>query len=186
MITLTLVVLVASAALAGGSPDSNTRTQTIGVTVPTVRIVGVYDDATITVVAPTTAGTAPDPAVSNTTYLRYTALDRLSGSTTVHSGIDAAVSTTTGHGLPAGTQLQLAAGAPAGSDAHGNLGTYFATLSNLTTSAGQRLIANIGSGYTGTGTTDGASLVYTLTITDWTQIRAGATPTWVVFTMTDN
>jgi hypothetical protein len=173
MIALTLVVLVSSAALAADA----TAHQTIGVNVPVIRVAGVSGDANITVVAPTVAGEAPAPAVSNTTYLRYTTVSATQG-----TSIDAKISA-----IPAGSTIRLVAGAPAaGSGKAGSVGLFFGAF-NLSTTTDGHLINGITSGFTGNNslTNDGASLVYTLTITDWTAIRAAVTHPTVTFTMRD-
>jgi hypothetical protein len=177
MITLTLLVLVASAAMAGPG-DTNVAHQTIGVTIPVMRVAGVDADANLTILAPTVAGTPPLPAVSDPTYLRYTSV----WDGTHKAAFDASVV-----GVPVGTNLALLSGYPTGSGATGDLGTVLAYGAIPTLDATHRRLINaIGSGFTGRGAGDGASLVYTLTITDWTQVRAAITHPTVTFTMTDN
>jgi hypothetical protein len=165
--------------------DGPTKTQTIGVTVPTLRLAGVTSAANIEIVAPTVAGQAPLDANSDAvTYLRFTCIQTATG---IKTGVDVHAS-----GIPAGTYLGLAASAP-NSDAMGVLpgaGAYFAfpvtTGHTGLPTSDQPLVEALGSSYSGSGDSDGIGLVYTLHIYDWTAVRAGTTHPLVTFTMRDS
>jgi hypothetical protein len=111
------------------------------------------------------------------TYLRYTVVSAHPNL----SGVDVAVT-----GLPAGTNLALDTAAPAaGSGKMGDVGLLFNSSAGLSSSAFQ-MIEKIGSCLTGRADGDGVSLLYTLTINDWTKIRAGTTGATATFTMRDS
>lgn len=152
---------------------SDTATQSVTMTVNEIAVIDVTNQTvSLTITAPAQGGAAPTNPTDASTYLQYTS----TVSTGTTRKITAAIGAT--DSAPAGTSLKLAATVPAG------MGI---AASELTLDSTARdLVTGIGSVNTGTGSTDGAQLNYTLSIVDMTQLVANENKTvTVTFTLTD-
>ncbi|MGQ9779876.1 MAG: hypothetical protein ACUVRM_08380, partial [Bacillota bacterium] len=152
---------------------SDTATQSVTMTVNEIAVIDVAGgNVTLTITAPTQGGAPPANPTNNSTYLQYTS----TVPTATTRKITAAFGAT--DAPPTGTSLKLSATVPAG------MGTAAPQLT-LSSTAGD-LVTGIGSVYTGTGTTNGAQLNYTLSIDNFSQLVVGESKTvTVTFTLTD-
>ena len=116
-----------------------------------VIIVNPGSDVTLTVSAPETAGDVPADTVNNSNYLQYTTTVAGSSTKKITAQLSAAVLT--------GCSLKLASEVGSGSNEGTSAGQV--TLSSV---SAPDIITGIGTCATGTSSTDGAKLTYTLTV----------------------
>lgn len=119
-----------------------------------------------------TPGQAPGNDTDATKYLRYTVLSL--------SGTDQEITATiSGDPVPTGARLDVAA--TVGSSGAGDEGTTGGTV-NLST--GGDVINSIASCYTGVGATSGSNMTYTLSVDNWSTIKALAAASTITVTYT--
>ena len=155
--------------------DGLTANHAISYTVPKVALVDVEGGSSISLalVAPTEAGEGMDMSATNSSlWLNYS-------STTASAGVNT-VSVKSDVTLP-GVALKVLAGSDAGQGA-GAVGTP-SSIITLTTSD-QQIIGSIGTCYTGSGTSKGHNLTYSLATTAYNLIKYTATPTAITITYT--
>ena len=130
-------------------------------------------DITLTVSAPAIAGDTPADIINDVNYLQYTATVTTSGTKKITTQLSAAVLT--------GCSLKLQATVGSGSNEGTSAGQV--TLSNESAS---NIITGIKTCATGTGSTDGAKLIYTLTVDTMTSLVVEEEKHLnVTFTLTD-
>ena len=159
--------------------DGLTASHAISYSVPKVALVDVEGGSSISLslVAPTEAGLGMDMSASNSSlWLNY--------SSTTASAATNTVSVKTDVTLP-GVALKVLAGSDAGAG-DGTVGTP-SSIVTLSTSD-QTLISAIGTCYTGSGTSAGHNLTYSLATTGYSLIKYTATPAsvTVTYTITNN
>jgi len=169
-----LLVMVLTLGLSGVAlAVTGTATQSVTVTVAEIAVVDVTGGVlTMAVVAPTQGGALPADVTNATAYLQYSCNGATTGPTKTRK-ITVAISAAT----PVTYDLKVVASAPAA-----GLGTAAATVTLSTTAAD--LITLIGNGNTGTGTTDGSNLTYTVTCVSMPAVDAGTAYT-VTYTLTE-
>ncbi len=151
---------------------ASSDTQTVTITVDEIAAIDVTADTlTLTISTVTTAGAPPDDATDSSAYALYTSVVETGTRT-----IDAAITTGT---ILAGLQLKLVATPPENCGSAVTGGVTF----DADNTAGGSIITGIGS--CATGTTDGAQLTYTLSVTDFASLVVGTTDVTVTFTLTD-
>ena len=155
--------------------SEDTVTQQVTMQVSEICLVGVSGNPQKLVIAGSeNGGVDPLPSTDESTYVQYTS--------TVAAGVTRTLSIRWGDVdlAPAGCSLKLQA-IPAGG-ANQGVSTGELTLS----SSPQTLITNIGSCATGTGSMQGARLIYNLVVDDETQLIAGeAKSVTITLTLTD-
>ena len=130
-------------------------------------------DITLTVSAPAIAGDTPADIINDVNYLQYTATVTTSGTKKITTQLSAAVLT--------GCSLKLQATVGSGTNEGASAGQV--TLSNESAS---NIITGIKTCATGTGSTDGAKLIYTLTVDTMTSLVVEEEKHLnVTFTLTD-
>lgn len=136
--------------------DNGTFTHTLSVAIPSVALVDV-EGGNISAAFAVTGSEAglpiTAPADNNSTWLNYSAIKTGSTLKQVKVKVDK---------LLPGVAIKVTAGADAGNGG-GKMGTAVNGGVNLTTTA-QPLVTDIGSSYTGTGTTNGHNLTYSFTL----------------------
>jgi hypothetical protein len=160
---------------AANAQDGLTETHTISYEVPKVALVDVEGGASISLelVAPEEAGEGMDISATNSDlWLNYS-------STTANAGVNT-VSVKSDVTLP-GIALKVLAGSDNAAGA-GAVGTPESIIT-LTTSD-QVIIDDIGTCYTGTGTSKGHNLTYSLATTAYNLIKYTASPTSITITYT--
>ena len=131
------------------------------------------DDITLTVSAPETAGDTPADIINDANYLQYTVTVTALGTKKITTQLSAAVLT--------GCSLKLQATVGSGTNEGTSAGQV--TLSNESAS---NIITGIKTCATGTGSTDGAKLTYTLTVDTMTSLVVEEEKHLnVTFTLTD-
>lgn len=168
--------------------DTNTDNHTITISIPEVAIVDIEPSATKNITlgftAPTEAGQPLLPSASNTTlWLNYSSIKSVADPTrNVTVKLDAIIP---------GIDIHVTAAAATGAGA-GKLGTPSA---QLTLSAvDQTIVSEIGSAYTGNGTSNGHNLTYALVagsalggVAAYADLQATATTVAkVTYTISDN
>jgi len=158
LIVLALVALAASAALAATDNDSHTVT----ISVNEVAMIGVNgtNEVSLTIGAPTTDGDAflVTPANADAKWLQYTSI--VPTDSTYKRTIQVDLASGSGS-IPAGTTLKVTPSAPA-TGYKGNAGTATPQVTISQTAA--NVVTDIGSCYTGTETSNGVQLTYSLEI----------------------
>ena len=130
-------------------------------------------DITLTVSAPAIAGDTPADIINDANYLQYTATVTALGTKKITTQLSAAVLT--------GCSLKLQATVGSGTNEGTSAGQV--TLSNESAS---NIITDIKTCATGTGSTDGAKLTYTLTVDTMTSLVVEEEKHLsVIFTLTD-
>jgi hypothetical protein len=163
---------------------AQTATHGVDITINAVAMIravnglgGTALNSGFTVGAPTTAGAIPSTteASTNVLYLQYTSIKTATGTPRT---IKAVLSGT----IPAGLSITATASTPIGGT--GDVGV---TNSEQTISAtASTMIKNIGSGYTGTATMNGASITYGSTITTMADLKVtAATALTVTYTLSN-
>lgn len=179
---ITLIALAFAAlfiANTSNAQDGLTATHLIAYTVPKVALVDIEGGTTIslTLVPPTEAGLGMDMSATNSSlWMNYS-------STTANASTNT-VSVKTNSTLP-GVALKVLAS----SDAGGGDGTVGTPSSIITLSTSdQTIISDIGTCYTGDGTSKGHNLTYSLATTAYNLIKYTATPAsvTVTYTITNN
>ena len=157
---------------AGGAQSSATHDVTININ--DIAEISVNGSAvTLTITAPASGGSDPQGDSNSDAQLQYTSVV----SSTTRS-ISAKISSGT---VPSGVALSVQATGTPGT----NEGTYGAavTLSSID----QNIITAVGSCATGTSGSDGATLSYTLSVTNPTQLDYGSdTTVTITYTLTDD
>ena len=174
-VKIALAVLALGFAVAGLAGAASTATQSLTMQVGTIGVISTTGNpSTLTVAAPASGGATPTSGTSTTTYAQYTS--------TVPSGQTRKITVAWGasDAAPAGCALRLTATPNGGTNQGASAGTV--TMS----STAQDLVTTIKSCATGTGSTSGAQLSYSLDVTDATALIAAATKTaTVTLTLTD-
>lgn len=152
-----------------------TDTMTIHMSVDSIAALNVNpgSDITLTVSAPATAGDTPVGAANDANYLQYTSTVTATKTKIITAKLGAAVLD--------GCSLKLQATVGSGSNEGTSAGQV--TLSN---ESAFNIVTGIGTCATGTSSTDGAKLTYTLTVdTMGSLVAAQEKHLTVTFTLTD-
>lgn len=185
-------------------------TQTVNVVIPAVTLINIASNTaqTMNMGAPTTAGAniTDISTPTNTIYIQYSSM---MSATSVATSRSIYVTSSTSETSLAGIKLTVAASIPAvdptGAASNGNIGTTGGTVNILNsatgltgivstgvpTSTSPKLVQNITSGFTGTTSTSGASVVYTASIAGnipaatYATIRADTYTVAVLYTLSD-
>ncbi|MBO8167181.1 MAG: hypothetical protein H0Z25_08205 [Kosmotoga sp.] len=177
-----LLIFIAVLMLLGvtilGASDS--VTQNIIINVKDIAVLNVtVGSVTLEVNAPVKANAGDSPVVSTSVdggYLRYTSI--------VESGKTRKITAQLDTDVPTGLALKLLATAPSG-----GTGTLGSPASNdeitLSKDTAQDIITGISSGWTGTETTSGAKLTYSLEITDGSKLNITNPTITITFTLTE-
>lgn len=153
------VILISGIASTVNAQVDNVDAHDITITIPEVALLDIEPNASTITMGPAAPTEEGDPidfsaATDNTLWMNYSSII---GSTTEPSR-DVTVAITAGT-LPGGMNLKVLAAADAGNGA-GTVGT--ATAEVTLSGTAQNVVAGVGSCYTGTGTTNGHQLTYTL------------------------
>ena len=161
---------------------AQTATHQVDITINSVAMIravseeaGTATNSAFTVGAPTTAGAMPITTFAGgSLFLQYTSIKALTGTPRT---IKAALTTGT---IPAGLAISATAFTPTGGT--GDVGT---SNSEQTISAiAATMIKNIGSGYTGIATANGAEVRYSSTITTMASLKVTtSTPLTITYTL---
>lgn len=148
---------------------------------PTVALLDIEpSNASITLAlqAPVQAGSPVTiPSTNTSKWLNFTSAITTGGSRRITAQITAGA-------VPAGVRLKLNLGSYTGVGA-GTLGTPLSNIYLSTTS--QNIVTGIGAAYTGTGSTNGYNLTYSLEIDNYGQLRHNLSNTvTITYTITDN
>ena len=157
---LILATLVLFGFAQANAQDTNSDSHTLTVDIPEVALLDIEGGTAITLspAAPTEAGLPIDftSDTDNSLWLNYSSII---GSTTEPTRKVTAALTGT---LPTGANLKVAVAADAGSGA-GNVGTEAGTVTFAALATNYDIVTNVRSCYTGTGTSKGHQLTYSLT-----------------------
>jgi len=139
--------------LTGLAMGANPSSHNVTITIPSIMHIATTGDATLEVTDPGTAGDSyfGSAITDNSVWLNYTVL--ASGSSNY---ITAEI---TNNSVPADVDLTLESAAPTG---FGTVGSAVGSAVTLDDEAAHTIIDNIGSCWTGTGSSNGAQLTYTL------------------------
>ena len=177
-----LLIFIAVLMLLGvtilGASDS--VTQNIIINVKDIAVLNVtVGSVTLEVNAPVKANAGDSPVVSTSVdggYLRYTSIVESEKTRKITAQLDTDV--------PTGLALKLSVTAPSG-----GTGTLGSPASNdeitLSKDTAQDIITGISSGWTGTETTSGAKLTYSLEITDGSKLNITNPTITITFTLTE-
>ena len=178
-----LLIFIAVLMLLGvtilGASDS--VTQNIIINVKDIAVLNVtVGSVTLEVNAPVKANAGDSPVVSTSVdggYLRYTSI--------VESGKTRKITAQLDTDVPTGLALKLSVTAPSGGT--GTLGSPASDDDEITLSkdTAQDIITGISSGWTGTETTSGAKLTYSLEITDGSELNITNPTITITFTLTE-
>ncbi len=180
----TALLAAASVVVALSSParaESATATQTLTLRVAEVAQIAVSGSpAAALVLTDPGPGRGLPEASDSTTYLRYTSIVAAVNGVPQSRVIQARLA---GGRVPAGTRLQLLAATPGG----GKVGQVGISAGTITLSGtDQNIITGVRSGWTGTGSTDGARLSYTYSVTEPSALSTAASATLsIVLTLLD-
>lgn len=154
---------------------SSTANQTVSMQVNAICVLGVTGNpSTLTVSAPATGGDTPSNPSSNTTYAQYTS--------TVGAATNRKLTAAWGasDAAPAGCSLKLTA-TPSGGTNEGSSAGQIAM-----SATAQDVITTIKSCATGTGGSNGAQLIYLLSVDTVTSlVAAESTSATITLTLTD-
>lgn len=123
---------------------------------------------------PTDAGKAVT-ATNNTKWLNFTSA--------VKPGVSRSIRVQMSGTLPTGVSLNLTPSAYTGTGA-GALGIPVASL--MLSTASQTLISNIGGAFTGNGSNNGYNLIYSLSVSNFAQLRTQSRSVSLIYTIVDN
>jgi len=181
-----LLIFIAVLMLLGvtilGASDS--VTQNIIINVKDIAVLNVtVGSVTLEVNAPVKANAGDSPVVSTSVdggYLRYTSI--------VESGKTRKITAQLDTDVPTGLALKLSVTAPSGGT--GTLGSPASDDDDddeitLSKDTAQDIITGISSGWTGTETTSGAKLTYSLEITDGSKLNITNPTITITFTLTE-
>jgi len=169
-----VIFLIAAVPLLAGTAEAS---HSITLNVNEIAVMGLNDTGSITLETGSTVDPGANPttiaaATNSDKYLKYTSI--------VNDGATRSITVALSTGVPAGTQLTVQA-ADAGTTGDGTPVGSAVTLSTTD----QNLITGIGS--CATGTTNGADLTYSYTITDVTLLEEDSDATiTVTYTLTDD
>jgi len=160
--------------LAGPSRSATTVTSAVSVALSSFCLLGVTSSAvTLTISNPATPGAVPSNAASSSTYAQYSSI--------VATGVTRRITAAwaVGNSAPTGCTLKLLATPASGMGA---------TAGQITVSStAQNIVTGIGGCATGTGSTNGAQMAYTLAVTTMTSLVASqSTTATITLTMTDS
>jgi hypothetical protein len=183
---LVSIVLIGGIAVTTNAQVDNIDAHDITIQIPEVALLDIEPNGSTITIGPAAPTEEGDPidftnATNNTLWMNYSSII---GSTTEPSR-DVTVAITTGT-LPGGMELKVLAAADAGGGA-GTVGTPTAEVTLSTTT--QNIVTGVGSCYTGTGTTNGHQLTYTLSLSAGNYADLDfddATTLTVTYTLTDN
>ncbi len=170
---LTAIMIVAFVLTLSGITMAQSTTQTISVSIPTIKVVRVAPAGAINlaITPPVNPGDAPAAQSDATKYLQYTVVSATA--TQVQASITAGT-------LPTGTQLQVAASTPSGGT--GTCGTAAGTIT--LTGVAANILTTVGPFcYTGTGATNGSNLTFTFSPTGVNIIPTAAANITVTLTI---
>ena len=175
-----LLIFIAVLMLLGvtilGASDS--VTQNIIINVKDIAVLNVtVGSVTLEVNAPVKANAGDSPVVSTSVdggYLRYTSIVESEKTRKITAQLDTDV--------PTGLALKLSVTAPSGGT--GTLGSSAGEIT-LSKDTAQDIITGISSGWTGTETTSGAKLTYSLEITDGSKLNITNPTITITFTLTE-
>ncbi len=168
-----LVISLCAIGLTGMGLAQTTTNHDVVISVGDVNIIALNNtsDVTLTVSAPGTPGDDPVGSSDATKKLQYTSI--------VASGLSRIITVDADANPPAGTGLTIEAAVPAGMGTTGGSKT-------LSLAAGtQNIITGVGSCATGTGA-NGATLTYTLSVSDKTALLNASTTITATFTILDD
>ena len=185
-LTLTIVAFLG---LFAGAMAQSTATHQVDITINSVAMIRAVNETSSTVNPLTfnvgygmfnslTAGEEPiiDQLPWGKLFLQYTSIKASTGTPRT---IKAALTTGT---IPAGLSLKATAATPTGGSGDVGLTNNIQTLS----ATAATMIKNIGSGYTGIATTNGAEITYSSTITTMASLKATAsTALTVTYTLSN-
>lgn len=180
-LVIAILVLVGVA----GSVYAQSDNHDVTIDIPTIRLLGVYDDAgasftgqilTLQVSDPTNPGDSFSNPSDNTLYLRYTVLTLDATAQKITAEI------TAGDAVPTGVDLNVTA-----TIGSGGAGTQGSSAGQQTIDSGtQDLITGILSCWTGVGNTDGANLNYEVDLpADPDDLETSNTTHTVTYTIQD-
>ncbi|WP_051210678.1 hypothetical protein [Runella zeae] len=174
------IVLILGYACLGTQAQSTVSVVT-NLNLPTVALLDIEpSNASITLAlqAPVQAGSPVTIPSNNTSkWLNFTSAITTGGSRRITAQITAGA-------VPTGVRLKLNLGSYTGVGA-GTLGTPLSNIYLSTTS--QNIVTGIGAAYTGTGSTNGYNLTYSLEIDNYGQLRHNLSNTvTITYTITDN
>lgn len=152
-----------------------TDTMVVHLNVEEIAVININpgSEITLTVSAPETAGDIPADTVNNSNYIQYTS--------TVSEMATKKITAQLSGAILAGCSLKLESEVGSGS----NEGTSTGQVT-LSSESASDIITGIGTCATGTSSTDGAKLIYTLTVDDISSLIAGEQKyRTVTFTLTD-
>ena len=159
--------------------DGSTANHSISYTIPSVSMVDVEGGASINLglTSPSEAGQGMGISGTNSSlWLNYSSTTNTASTNTVKVKVDA---------LLPGIDLKIIAA----SDAAGGAGAPGSPSSILTlTTSDQNLINNIGTCYTGDGTSKGHNITYSMVANSYNQIKYTSVPSpvTITFTITNN
>jgi len=151
-------------------------TMTVHMSVEEIAIVNINpgNEVSLTITAPDTAGDVPADIVNDLNYLQYTSTVSESATKKITAQLSGAILV--------GCSLKLESTVGSGS----NEGTSAGQVT-LSSESASDIITGIGTCATGTSSTNGAKLTYTLTVDDISSLIAGEDKyRTVTFTLTDN
>lgn len=130
----------------------------------------------LSLTAPTEAGSMVNNTASNSTkWINF--------SSAVTPGQTRRISAQISGTMPNGLSILLNTGTYSGSGA-GTLGTPVSLVS--LTASGQTIINGIGGAYTGNGGSNGYNLTFTLSISNYSQLRSQSSAVTIIYTLIDN
>lgn len=175
----TLAVLTAGTGPADSATDSDSHD--VEITVSEVANLRVYEGTTVqvSIEGPDSAGDSPKISYTNadSNYLQYSSVV-VTGLTRKITGAITGATT-----VPDGVALRVTPTTAAGNN-FGAVGSAAGTAVTLSSTA-QDIVTGIGSGYTGTLPTDGAKLIYSITLTPEDLKATGTTTVEVTYTLTE-
>jgi hypothetical protein len=157
----------------------NTANSTVSFTLPSVSLLDLAPDRnsfTLTFVAPTEAGNViTSTSTNNTKWLNFTSA--------VPPSVTRKITAHLAGTIPYGVNIVVNVANVAGSGA----GVRGIPVSSVVLSNTPQTIVNaIGGAYTGSGTSQGYQLTFSLGVGDFSQIRNQTTNTTIVYTLADN
>ncbi len=180
--TMTFLFVGALLALMASAAMANTDSQALTLDVNEIAVLDATASTPATIALTVTAPAAGGDSVvltgtpNATSYAQYTSVVDSAETRTISAQLASDV-------IPAGLKLNLTAGTPTGT---GTVGSEVALGEDFTNgdTGGGDIITAIGSCETGSETTDGAQLTYTLSVTDISSVVATATQVSITVNLT--